>query len=197
MLEGIDRPAPAALITQVVVRADDPAFASPTKPVGGYYTKQEAMRKQQGQEEGGSGWVMRDQPGGKGWRRVVPSPRPQRVVELHAIEALISSGVTVVCLGGGGVPVVEQGDGEGAGKKAEGGGWQHQGTLSAKSLRGVAAVVDKDASSVLLADALDCDAVVFSTAVPCVYKDFGKPAQARRLQPLTRLAGSSWCAGFV
>lgn len=141
--------AAATVVTQVVVDADDPAFKNPTKPIGPFMEEAQARER-----EAADGWsVMED--AGRGWRRVVPSPKPRRIVELEAIRSLISGGGVVIAVGGGGVPVVE----------TDGG------------LQGVAAVIDKDYASGLLAADLGADTFVVSTAVPQVYLNFGTPEQ--------------------
>ena len=166
---GVTQPAPATVITQVVVDAADPAFLRPSKPIGMFYDKAAAVDKRQHH-----GWHMMEQPAGQGWRRVVASPRPQRIVETTAIEALITAGVTVICLGGGGIPVVTAAAAVAA---VDDGVDEDEVAEVLLPLHGVAAVIDKDASSVLLAKQLQCDAVVFSTAVPCVYSDYGSSKQ--------------------
>jgi carbamate kinase len=144
----------AAIINQTLVEAADPAFADPSKFVGEMYTREQAEAL-----SAARGWVVK--PDGAGWRRVVGSPRPQRVVETRLIRLLLESGAVVVCAGGGGVPVVRGEDGQ---------------------LRGVEAVVDKDLTSSVLAEALDADALLVLTDVPAVMRDFGGPSQA----PITR-----------
>jgi len=134
------------LITQTVVAVDDPAFADPTKFVGSTYS--EATAHQLAAERV---WVVK--PDGDAWRRVVPSPLPVRVVETPIIEDLVQMGTTVICAGGGGIPVVEA-DGR----------WF-----------GVEAVVDKDHVAALLALELDADLLVLLTDVPAVMADFGTP----------------------
>jgi carbamate kinase len=137
----------AAIINQTLVEAADPAFAAPTKFVGEMYTGEEAEHL-----AAERGWVVK--PDGAGWRRVVGSPRPQRVVETRLIRLLLESGAVVVCAGGGGVPVIrdERGD-----------------------LQGVEAVVDKDLTSAVLAEALDADVLLVVTDVAHVMRDFGRP----------------------
>ena len=133
-----------ALLTQVLVDADDPAFKSPTKPIGPVYSEQEAREL-----AAGRGWtVARD---GDYFRRVVASPKPQAIVELQAIERLVASGSVVVCAGGGGIPVV-----------ADSGG-----------LRGVEAVIDKDLTAALLAEELGAGKLIVLTDVPYVERDWG------------------------
>jgi carbamate kinase len=140
----------AAIINQTLVEAADPAFDNPTKFVGEMYTHDEAMRL-----AAERGWVVK--PDGDGWRRVVGSPRPQRVVETRLIRLLLESGAVVVCAGGGGVPVIRDERGE---------------------LCGVEAVVDKDLTSSVLAEALDADVLLVVTDVEHVMRDFGGPDQA-------------------
>lgn len=147
----------AAIINQTLVEAADPAFDNPTKFVGEVYDRTEAERL-----AAERGWTVRQD--GDGWRRVVGSPRPQRVVETRLIRLLLESGAVVVCAGGGGVPVIrdERGD-----------------------LRGVEAVVDKDLTSAVLAEALDAEVLLVLTDVSAVFKDFGTPDQEpiRRATP--------------
>jgi carbamate kinase len=144
------------LLTQVIVDPRDEAFAYPTKPVGPVYDHAVASRLADER-----GWaVARD---GDGWRRVVPSPEPLRIVELGAIRLLVDAGVIVVCVGGGGVPVVSNGDG---------------------ALHGVEAVVDKDLAGALLARALGADALLLLTDVSAVELDHGTP-EARPLRHAT------------
>jgi carbamate kinase len=139
----IDHQDTVAVITRIVVDADDPAFRSPSKFIGPVYTDAQAS-----EAADRHGWtVARD---GHGWRRVVPSPEPRRIVQLGAIERLVESGFIVVCAGGGGVPVVEDAEG------------RH---------RGVEAVIDKDLASSLLAIELGADALVLATDVDAVYDD--------------------------
>jgi carbamate kinase len=140
----------AAVINQTLVAATDPAFDEPTKFVGEVYDKAEAERL-----AAARGWTIRQD--GDGWRRVVGSPQPLRVVETPLIRMLLESGAVVVCAGGGGVPVVRNEDGD---------------------LEGVEAVVDKDLTSAVLAEALDADALLVLTDVPAVMRDFGTPQQA-------------------
>ncbi len=138
------------VVTQVVVDRNDPAFQNPTKPIGSFMTEEEAMRRRD-QE----GWhVVED--AGRGWRRVVPSPLPMKVKEQDAVEELIRKGFVVITVGGGGIPVVENEKGE---------------------LQGVAAVIDKDYASSLLARSIKADLFLISTAVEKVYLNYGKPNQ--------------------
>lgn len=147
----------ATVLTQVVVDGDDPAFRRPTKPIGPIYTRAEAERL-----AAERGWVVAAD--GSHFRRVVPSPDPQRIVELAAIRKLVESGTVVVCTGGGGIPVVEDSRG---------------------LLHGVEAVIDKDLASALLAEQLGAHALVIVTDVDAVYRDWGTPDQAaiRRASP--------------
>lgn len=137
----------AALITQTLVSVADPAFAEPTKFVGPVYEEAEAMRR-----AADAGWTVK--PDGPFWRRVVPSPVPRRIVEIGLIRQLFDAGVVVVCAGGGGVPVIRNDDG---------------------GLEGVEAVVDKDATAALLAEALDADALLLLTDVATVEIGYGTP----------------------
>jgi carbamate kinase len=139
----------ACLLTHVLVAEDDPAFDEPTKPVGPFYSKERARELERDR-----GWqVVYD--AGRGWRRVVPSPRPLDVVELDAIRALLRSGAIVVACGGGGIPAARRG----------------------AHLAGLDAVIDKDRASALLACELEADRFVILTEVPAVYRDFGADIQ--------------------
>jgi carbamate kinase len=138
------------LVTQVRVDPRDKAFASPSKPVGPFYTEAEARTMML--EEG---LAMRED-AGRGWRRVVPSPEPKEIVELEAVRELLAGGALVVCSGGGGVPVVR----------------------SRGALSGVDAVIDKDLAAALLAQELDADALLILTDVPQAYINYGTPEQA-------------------
>jgi len=153
---GIDKAA-ATVITQVRVDADDPAFASPSKPIGTFMEQDEARRR--ADEEGWS--VVED--AGRGWRRVVASPFPEEIVELPAVRRLIDAGIITITVGGGGIPVVRNQEGD---------------------LEGVAAVIDKDYASALLAQSIDADLFLISTAVEHVYLDFGQPDQ-RQIDEMT------------
>lgn len=139
----------ASVITQVVVDANDPGFKNPTKPVGSFYSKEEAdkIAKEKG--------FIFVEDSGRGYRRVVPSPIPKRIVELKVVEQLVKSGDIVITVGGGGIPVVETADG----------------------LQGVAAVIDKDRSSALLAQDIGADKLIILTAVDRVCINFNKPDQ--------------------
>ncbi len=140
----------ATVITQVLVDRDDPAFQNPTKPIGGFMDEEEARRR-----EATMGWsVVED--AGRGWRRVVASPMPKEVVELDTVKALINAGVVVISVGGGGIPVIDKGAGE---------------------YVGIAAVIDKDYASSLLAQSIHADLFLISTAVEKVALNYGKPDQ--------------------
>ena len=137
------------VITQTVVDPDDPAFQNPTKPVGAFLTEEEARAK-----AAETGWAFKED-AGRGWRQVVASPKPVRVVEFDAISDLVDAGYVVVSTGGGGVPVFEEG-----------------------GYAGVPAVIDKDRSSALLARELGADMLVILTAVEKVCVNFNTPEQA-------------------
>lgn len=138
-----------SLVTQVVVDKNDPAFADPSKPIGKFYDEAEAKAL-----EDERGYTMKED-AGRGWRRVVPSPKPARIVELDAIKTLWPTTITV-SVGGGGIPVVETADG---------------------MLEGVAAVIDKDFGAELLAEGIDADVLMILTEVEKVAINFGKPDQ--------------------
>jgi carbamate kinase len=145
----IDKPV-STVVTQVLVDKHDPAFQTPSKPIGTFMEQDEADRRA---EE--MGWnVVED--AGRGWRRVVASPLPVEVVEFPAIKALVEAGVVVIAVGGGGIPVIDTGD---------------------RQFKGTAAVIDKDFASSLLAQLLDADLLLISTAVEKVALNFGKPNQ--------------------
>ena len=138
------------VITQTLVDKNDPAFQKPSKPIGGFMSKDDADRRQREQ-----GWsVVED--AGRGWRRVVASPMPKEIVELETVQTLIEKGIITITVGGGGIPVVDPGDG---------------------NYEGIAAVVDKDYASSLLAREIKADLFVISTAVEKVAINFGKPEQ--------------------
>ncbi len=143
---GIDKSV-ATVVTQVEVDSDDPAFQSPSKPIGSFMEEAEATRRRD--EEG---WDIKED-AGRGWRRVVASPAPMRIVELDVIKQLLNAGVATIAVGGGGIPVV---------------------TNEAGDLEGIAAVIDKDLASALLASQIDADLLLISTAVEQVALNFGK-----------------------
>lgn len=138
-----------SLITQVVVDADDPAFQNPTKPIGAFYTKEEAEELM-----AAKGYIMKED-AGRGYRRVVASPLPRKIVEIDDVKRLWNDTIVVTC-GGGGIPVVEDPDG---------------------MLRGVAAVIDKDYAAELLAEQVDADVLMILTEVEKVAINWGKPNQ--------------------
>lgn len=140
----------ATVVTQVVVDRNDPSFKNPTKPIGGFMTEEEAKRR--AQEEG---WTVVED-AGRGWRRVVPSPIPQRIVELDVVKTLLDAGIITITVGGGGIPVIEDEDG---------------------NLKGIAAVIDKDYAASLLARSIGADLFLISTAVDKVYLNYNKPDQ--------------------
>lgn len=145
---GIDKIA-ATVITQVRVDPNDPAFQEPSKPIGSFMEEEDAQRRK---EE--DGWdVVED--AGRGWRRVVPSPLPQEIMELEAVKAMIKSGTITITVGGGGIPVIRDGD----------------------EVRGTAAVIDKDFASGMLANEINADLYLISTDVEKVALNFGKPDQ--------------------
>jgi len=162
-LTSVDPSLPTAtVLTRVLVDADDPAFAAPTKPIGPFYSEGRARRL--GRERG---WrVAAD--AGRGWRRIVPSPRPLRILEVDQVKALAAAGVLVIAAGGGGIPVAAR-DGH---------------------LTGVDAVIDKDRCAAELALEIEADLVVFVTGVPRVALGFGTPAarDALRLTVIDALA---------
>jgi len=153
---GVTRPV-VTLVTQVVVDAADPAFQRPTKPIGPFYSAHDAEARM-----GAYGWSMVED-AGRGWRRVVPSPRPCEIVELDAIRHAVAAGIICIAVGGGGIPVV----------RTPGG-----------ALEGCEAVIDKDRSSALLARLLGAELFLISTGVPQVMLDYRKPTQ-RVLERLT------------
>lgn len=144
---GIKKPV-ATVVTQVKVDKNDKAFQNPTKPIGGFMDEEEAKKRQHD-----LGWnVVED--AGRGWRRVVASPIPVEVVEIESVRTLLNSGTCVITVGGGGIPVIDNGKG---------------GCL------GVAAVIDKDFASSLLASLIKADLFIISTAVEKVAINYGKP----------------------
>ena len=145
--QKIDRKA-VAIITQTLVDRNDPAFADPSKPIGSHMDKETAQRLARLQ-----GWIVKDD-AGRGWRRVVPSPQPKTIVELAAINLLARSGFVVIACGGGGIPVVQDDEG---------------------NLIGIEAVIDKDLASSLLARGIGADLLLVSTGVEKVAINFNKP----------------------
>jgi carbamate kinase len=147
------------LLTEVEVDPEDPAFQSPTKPVGPFFNRYRA--KVLAEERG---WTLRED-AGRGFRKVVPSPKPKRILNFEVIRRLVTNGTVTIASGGGGIPVVPHSDG---------------------GYRGIEAVIDKDYASALLAADLKADLFIILTGVPCVMKDFGKKNQ----KPLHRLTAS-------
>ena len=137
------------LATQVVVDRADPAFRNPTKPIGAFYQAEEARRLEQEK-----GYTMKED-AGRGWRRVVPSPKPRRIVEIDSVKLLWDHAIVITC-GGGGIPVAENEDG---------------------TLEGVAAVIDKDLAAELLAEQVEADVLLILTEVEKVAIRFGRPDQ--------------------
>ncbi|HYC93029.1 MAG TPA: carbamate kinase [Thermoanaerobaculia bacterium] len=140
----------ATVLTEVEVDVNDPAFKRPTKPIGPFFTRYRAEAL-----ERDLGWTMRED-AGRGWRHVVPSPKPLRVLNLNTISRMLESAAVVIAAGGGGIPVVKGRDGQ----------W-----------RGIEAVIDKDYASALLGANLKADVYIVLTGVPKVALDFGKPTQ--------------------
>ena len=138
------------VLTEVVVARDDPAFENPSKPVGPYFTSYRANLLMQEQ-----GWQMVED-AGRGWRKVVPSPQPRRILDVDVIRRLVEAGAVVIAAGGGGIPVYQ-----------DVGGY----------FRGVEAVIDKDYTTALLAQELDADLVIILTQVAQVAENFGRPNQ--------------------
>lgn len=138
------------VITQMLVDKSDPAFQKPSKPIGSFMDEAEAKHREQDM-----GWsVVED--AGRGWRRVVASPQPKKIIELDSVKLLLNAGVTVITVGGGGIPVVDTGNGE---------------------YEGTAAVIDKDFASSLLAQEIGAELFLIATAVEKVAINFGKPEQ--------------------
>ena len=141
----------ATVVSQVVVDRNDPAFKNPTKPIGQFYSESEA--KKLAREKG---WTVKED-SGRGWRRVVASPKPIDIVEKKAITEMVSSGIIVIAAGGGGIPVYR--------------------TKITKRLKGIDAVIDKDFAAEKLAELVKADIFVSVTAVPNVYINYGLPNQ--------------------
>lgn len=153
---GLQHPV-ISVVTQTVVERDDPAFAHPSKPIGEFYTHEQAEERRRVEQ-----WTMVED-AGRGWRRVVASPQPVRIVEAEVIRHLADAGYVVVAAGGGGIPVI---------------------AIEPGVLTGVAAVIDKDLASAVLAHEIGADLFVISTAVDKVCLNFGRPDQ-RALDSLT------------
>jgi carbamate kinase len=140
----------ATIVTQTLVDKNDPAFQAPSKPIGQFYKREEAEDRMRVEK-----WTMVED-AGRGWRRVVPSPKPVRIIEADVIRHLVDTGYVVIAAGGGGIPVVQDEQG---------------------NLHGTAAVIDKDLASAVLAKEIAADLLVISTAVEKVCLNFGKPDQ--------------------
>ncbi|WP_164228502.1 carbamate kinase [Streptococcus canis] len=151
-VQGIQKEV-AAVVTQVIVDAKDPAFENPTKPIGPFLTEEDA-KKQMAESK-----ASFKEDAGRGWRKVVPSPKPVGIKEANVIRSLVDSGVVVVSAGGGGVPVVED--------------------ATSKTLTGVEAVIDKDFASQTLSELVDADLFIVLTGVDNVYINFNKPDQTK------------------
>lgn len=154
---GVRRPV-VTIVTQVLVSPRDPALRDPTKPVGPFYPREEAERRR-----ASAGWHLVED-AHRGYRRVVPSPRPKEIIELPAIQAVLASGALVIACGGGGIPVIFRRD----------------------RLVGIDAVVDKDLTSSLLASELEAELFLISTSVDCVALNYGAPGE----RPLEHLGAS-------
>ena len=162
---GIKKPV-ATVVTQVLVDRNDKAFQNPSKPIGGFMDEPEAKRRESEQ-----GWTIVED-AGRGWRRVVASPLPKEIVELETVETLLEKGIITITVGGGGIPVIDPGDG---------------------NYRGTAAVIDKDFASSLLAQKIKADLFVISTAVEKVALNFGKPDE-KWLDKMTLAEAKSYLA---
>ncbi|MFC2317835.1 MAG: carbamate kinase, partial [Candidatus Saccharibacteria bacterium] len=148
--EGMNNKA-VSVITQTIVDQNDPAFSNPTKPIGPFYSEEEARKVSEER-----GYVVKED-AGRGWRRVVPSPKPQEIVEAPVIKTLVDAGVTVISTGGGGIPVLQAEDG---------------------SLFGTEAVIDKDFGAALLANMLNADTLLIVTSVDAAKVNFNQPNEA-------------------
>lgn len=158
-----ERGTAAALMTQVVVHPDDPAFQTPSKPIGPFFSEGRARRLSEAR-----GWDVAED-AGRGWRRVVPSPRPVEIVEAETLTSLVARERVVIAGGGGGVPVSRDGDG----------------------LHGVEAVIDKDFSAALIGELVDADLLLLLTGVDQVLLDFGTPEQ-RAVDRMTVAEARAW-----
>jgi carbamate kinase len=165
----------ATFLTMIEVDAADPAFTNPTKPIGPIYTAEEAMKL-----AAEKGWAFR--PDGESMRRVVPSPRPQRIFGVEPVEWLLEHGSVVICAGGGGIPTIYTDEAAPAGRR----------------LTGVEAVIDKDLASALLAVDLHADALLIVTDVDAVYADWGTPQRHPiRLATPENLASATFAEGSM
>jgi len=145
---GMENPV-VTVVTQVLIRKNDPAFKNPTKPIGPFYSRRKAEKYRKERR-----WTVAED-AGRGWRRVVPSPMPVRIIEQDAIKTLVDKGVVVIAAGGGGIPVIKE----------------------KSKLKGIEAVIDKDYASAILAIGLKADLFLISTAVEKVALNFGKSNQ--------------------
>ena len=157
----------ATVVTQTLVDRDDAAFTNPGKPIGEFYTREQAEDRKRVEK-----WTMIED-ASRGWRRVVPSPAPARIIESAVVKHLVEAGYVVIAAGGGGIPVVADAEG---------------------ILHGVAAVVDKDLASAVLAKEIAADLLVIATAVEKVFLNFGEPEQ-RALDSLTVAEARRYMAG--
>ena len=155
----------ATMVTQIRVDEDDPAFTDPSKPIGEFMGREEAL-----QAAGERGWVVKED-AGRGYRRVVASPKPKEIIEIGAIRAMVDDGNLVVCCGGGGIPVIKKD----------------------KHLAGAAAVIDKDYAAALLAKELNADMLIILTAVEKCAINFGKPDE-KWLDAMTVKEAEQYCA---
>ena len=153
------------VVTQVVVDKDDPKFKAPSKPIGPFYTEDEARKL-----EAEKGYTMKED-AGRGWRRVVASPMPVEIVELDAVKCLMNGGFIAITVGGGGIPVIKDENG------AYADNYPNEAKDENGNYIGTAAVIDKDLASERLAEDIDADALVILTAVEQVCINFGKPEQ--------------------
>ena len=156
----------ATVITQMLVDQKDPAFQKPSKPIGSFMDESSAKKR-----ESEMGWTVVED-AGRGWRRVVPSPLPKQILELESVKLLLNAGVTVITVGGGGIPVIDHGQGE---------------------YKGTAAVIDKDFASSLLAQEIGAELFLIATAVEKVAINFGKPEQ-KWLDQLTLAEAKTYLA---
>lgn len=161
---NLTAPPIATMVTQVRVDAEDPAFSNPSKPIGQFMSKEEALVAASER-----GWVVKED-SGRGYRRVVASPKPKEIVEISAIRAMVEDGNLVICCGGGGIPVIRE----------------------EKHLAGVSAVIDKDFAASLLASSLGADMLIILTAVEKVAIRFGKPDQ-KWLDHMTVAQAQAYC----
>ncbi|MCA6773237.1 carbamate kinase [Enterococcus mundtii] len=165
MQHGITQPV-VSIVTQVLVDPNDPSFQKPTKPIGPFYTEEEAKKSVQKNE----GTYVED--AGRGYRKVVASPQPKEIVEKEALQALVAANVVTICAGGGGIPVIE----------------------SSGLYQGVEAVNDKDFSAAVLADAVGADRLIILTGVEHIYINYGKPEE-QALETMTPEEAKEYVAG--